>query len=157
MDYIYLGTRSSAKIEKQKILDILKEIIDADNADVDLKQLCDKYKISTQQRFGVENFLLNNCVINESDIFKTYRVFAEIFQQEVQQGEFDSEKFVFPNKKSEKKYGSPLNAYKIQIKFGIGYEYAVQIMECLDRGGLLVKDEAQNYYLNSETSIVDEA
>lgn len=157
MEYIYLGRRSSAKIEKQKILDILKEIIDADNGDIDLKKLCDKYKISTQQRFGVVNFLLNNCVINESDIFKTYRVFAEVFQQQVKKGEFDSEKFVLPNKNSEKKYGMPLNAHKIQIKFGVEYEYAVQIMECLDKGGLLVKDEAQNYYLNSETSMVNEA
>lgn len=77
MEYIYLPVKKNYKIEKQTMLGILQDIIDTGGGNADMKTIGDKYGLSRDERYAVEEYLEKALVFADSEVYRTFLSIAE--------------------------------------------------------------------------------
>ena len=145
MEYIYLSVKRKYKIEKQTMLGILQDIIDAGGGNADMKTIGDKYGLSRDERYAVEEYLEKALVFADSEVYRTFLPIAKAEQRNVTAGKLDE-----PQENAEElnrqKYGEPISISLLQQHFRFSYPKAARIMKTLEDCGLIVKDEQGNKY-----------
>lgn len=152
MEYIYLPVKKDYKIEKQTMLGILQDIIDLDCGNADMKTIGDKYGLSRDERYAVEEYLEKTLVFAYSEVYRAFLPIAEAEQRNVTAGKLDE-----PQENAEElgrqKYGEPLSISLLQRHFSLSYPKAVRIMQTLEDCGLIVKDEKGNKYFTCDRQV----
>lgn len=145
MEYIYLPVKRKYKIEKQTMLGILQDIIDAGGGNADMKTIGDKYGLSRDERYAVEEYLEKALVFADSEVYRMFLPIAKAEQRNVTAGKLDE-----PQENAEElnrqKYGEHISISLLQQHFRFSYPKAARIMKTLEDCGLIVKDEQGNKY-----------
>lgn len=145
MEYIYLPVKKNYKIEKQTMLGILQDIIDAGGGNADMKTIGDKYGLSRDERYAVEEYLEKALVFADSEVYRTFLSIAEAEQRNVTAGKLD-ESQENAEELNRKEDGEPISISLLQRHFSFSYPKAARIMKTLEDCGLIVKDEQGNKF-----------
>lgn len=145
MEYIYLPVKKNYKIEKQMMLGILQDIIDAGGGNADMKAIGDKHGLSRDERYTVEEYLEKELVLDDSEVYRTFLPIAEAEKRNVTAGKLD-EPQENARELNRQKYGEPISISLLQRHFCFSYPKAARIMKTLEDCGLIVKDEQGNKY-----------
>ena len=148
MEYVNLSTGFGTKVERSKILLVLKDVIDANNGNVDMRAIAAKHRLNRQERYAIEDYLKKYMVFVNGEIYKSCKELAESLYKCIESDLFEN------NSKGTETTQTgigPISISLLQIQFGLSYPAAAKIFERLDECGLLMRATDKCTYFNLGT------
>lgn len=148
MEYVNLSTGVGTKVEKSKILLVLKDVIDANNGNVDMSAIAAKHRLNRQERRAIEDYLKKYMVFESGEVYKSYKDLAEGLYKCIENDLIENN-----SKETETTQTGigPISISLLQRRFELGYPAAAKIIERLDECGLLMRTPDKRLYFNLGT------
>lgn len=148
MEYVNLSTGFGTKVERSKILLVLKDVIDANNGNVDMRAVAAKHRLNRQERYAIEDYLKKYMVFDNGEVYKSYKDLAESLYKRIKNDLIEN------NSKGTETTQTgigPISISLLQRQFGLSYPAAAKIFERLDECGLLMRAPDKCTYFNFGT------